>query len=203
MTDSILALVPTYGLPLLFIIGVLAAIGIPLPSTLTIMAVGAFVAGGDLNLVSAFATALIAAVTGDQIGYQIGLHAGNQVEARLGRKPSSAAKIAQAKKFIDKFGGVGVFLTRWLLAPIGPTTNIVCGASDMRWIRFSLWGVIGEITWVSIYLSIGYIFHGDLEALASMLGEASWALIAGIAAIFLGKRMVKVLRTLKHEKAVE
>lgn len=203
MTDALLALVPTYGLPLLFVVGILAATGIPLPSTLILMAVGAFVAGGDLDLIPAFLTALTAAVSGDQIGYQIGLRAGHKVEVHLSRKPARAAQILKAKRFIQRFGGVGVFLTRWLFAPIGPTTNIICGASDMRWLKFTIWDILGEITWVTIYLSIGYIFRGNLEELASMLGEASWLLIAATAAAFMGHRLLTVFRKLQSERSTK
>ncbi|MHA1128166.1 MAG: DedA family protein [Alphaproteobacteria bacterium] len=194
MTEAILALVPTYGLPFLFSIAVLAAMGVPLPSTLIVMAVGAFVAGGDLGLTSAFLTALAAATIGDQIGYQIGLHAGNAVEERLSRKPSRAAQIANTKHLVERFGGVTVFLTRWLLAPIGPTTNIICGASDMRWLRFTIWDFLGEVVWVAIYLGIGYAFRGNIEELSAILGGASWLIIAALVTIFLGFRLLAAYR---------
>lgn len=200
MTDAVLALVPTYGLWLLFSIGILAAIGIPLPSTLVVMAVGAFVESGDLDLITAFLTALAAAVIGDQIGYQIGSRAGNVVEERMSRKPNRAAQIAKTKKLVRRWGGISVFLTRWLLAPIGPTTNIVCGASDMRWLRFTFWDILGEITWVTIYLGIGYVFRGNIEDLATLLGEASWFLIAGLAAAFMGYRLLIIIRKIQSER---
>ncbi len=200
MTESLLALVPTYGLYLLFLIGTLAAIGIPLPSTLILMVVGAFVAEGDLDLVASFLTALFAAMLGDQIGYQIGFRAGNLVEERLSRKPSRAVQLSKAKEMVRQWGGIAVFLTRWLLAPIGPTTNIVCGASDMRWLRFTLWDIMGEIVWVSIYLGIGYVFRGNINELAAILGEASWSLIAVLVAAFFGYRLFVTFRKIYKER---
>jgi len=194
MSDAILALVPEYGLWLLFGVGILAAIGIPLPSTLTLMAVGTFVATGDLDPVTSFLTALAAAVAGDQIGYHIGYLSGNSVEDLLSRKPSGAAQLARGKHLIRRWGSMSVFLSRWLVAPVGPTINILTGASDMRWFRFSIWDLAGETAWVTIYLGIGYAFRGNIEALADLLGNASWTIIAVGATIFLGYQVVKTVK---------
>jgi len=194
VTETILALVPTYGLPFLFGIAVLAAAGVPVSSSLALLVTGAFIASGELPFVQSYLTALVGAIIGDQIGYLIGYRAGNAVEERLARKPKRAAQIAHAKKFIDRFGGVGVFLTRWLLAPIGPITNIICGASDMRWLRFTLWDFFGEVLWVAIYIGIGYAFRGNLEGMAVLMGEAGWLLIATLVALGMGIRVLGVLR---------
>ncbi len=201
MTEAVLALVPTYGLWLLFGVGVLAAAGAPLPGTLVLMAIGAFVAEGDIALVPAYLTALVAAVTGDQIGYHIGYFTGNAVEERLSRKPARAAQIARAKALMQRWGGMSVFLSRWLFAPVGPTINILTGASDMRWLRFTLWDLAGELVWVAIYLGIGYAFRGNLEALAGLLGNASWALLAALAAVLLGYRLVVVVRRMRRGRS--
>lgn len=201
MTEAILALVPTYGLPFLFGIAVLAAAGVPVSSSLALLVTGAFIESGELPLVQSYLTALMGAVLGDQIGYQIGLRAGNIVEERFSRKPSRAKQIVRAKALIDRFGGVGVFLTRWLLAPIGPITNVVCGASDMRWLRYTLWDFFGEVLWVAIYIGIGYMFRGNLEEMATLLSEAGWLLIAALVALGMGIRLLVVLR--QHRKESE
>lgn len=201
MSEAILSLVPTYGLWLLFGVGVLAAIGLPLPSTLTLMAVGAFVASGDIGLTAAYLTALGAAVAGDQIGYHIGMFAGNAAEETLARTPARAARIARAKALMRRWGGMSVFLSRWLVAPVGPTLNILTGASDMRWLRFTLWDLAGELVWAAIYLGIGYLFRGNIEALAALLGNAGWTILAGLAAVVLGYRLFKALRKIRAEGA--
>jgi len=194
VTESILALVPTYGLPFLFGIAVLAAFGVPVSSSLALLVAGAFIASGELPFVQSYLTALTGAILGDQIGYQLGLRAGKVVEDRLGRRPKHAAQISRAKALITRFGGVGVFLTRWLMSPIGPITNIVCGATNMRWIRFTAWDFFGEVLWAGIYIGIGYAFHGNLEEMATLLGGAGWFMIAALVALGMGIRVVLVLR---------
>lgn len=203
MTETILALVPTYGLPFLFGIAVLAASGVPVSSSLALLVTGAFIESGELGLIESSLTALAGALLGDQIGYQIGYRAGNKVEESLSRKPKHNVQILRAKGLTDRFGGVGVFLTRWLLASIGPITNIICGASDMRWLRFTIWDILGEILWVTIYIGAGYVFTGNVDEIAALMGEASWLLIAALVASGLGLRVLLVLRQHRHasEKA--
>lgn len=179
MTESILALVPTFGLPFLFGIAVLAASGVSVSSTLSVLVAGAII--------------------GDQIGYQIGFRAGNVMEERLARKPSHAKQVANSKEYIHRFGGIGVFLTRWLLSPIGPITNVVCGASNIGWVRFAVWDILGEIVWVAIYTGIGYAFRGNLKEIAALLGQVSWLLIVALVAVFMGIRLLAVMR--KHNSA--
>ncbi|MEO1919406.1 MAG: DedA family protein [Paracoccaceae bacterium] len=198
MTESILALVPTYGLPFLLGITILAAAGVPVSSSMALLVAGAFIASGDLPLVAVFITALTGALVGDQIGYLIGLRAGSAVEERLTRKPTRAKKIARAKSIIRRFGGVGVFLTRWLVAPLGPITNVICGASDMGWLRFTLWDAFGEIAWVAIYLGLGYLFRYNLEEVASIVGGATWLLIVAVVALGMGVRVLIVWRHHRH-----
>jgi len=201
VTETILALVPTYGLPFLFGIAVLAASGVPVSSSLALLVTGAFIESGELGLIESSLTALAGALLGDQIGYQIGYRAGNKVEERLSRKPKRAVQILRAKALINRFGGIGVFLTRWLLAPIGPITNIICGASDMRWLRFTIWDILGEVLWVAIYISAGYVFTGNVEEIATLMGEASWLMITALVASGLGLRVFLILR--QHRPASE
>lgn len=198
MTDTLLALVPTYGLPFIFGVSVLAAVGIPVSSSLTLLAAGAFIAIGDLDLVPVFLSALAGAVIGDLTGFLIGRKAGHAVELRLSRKPARAQQIRRSKHFIDRFGGIGVFLTRWLTPPIGPATNIVCGASDMRWLRFTAWDFAGEAVWVGFYVGLGYTVRGNIEVVAGTLGDISWFLIAGVVTILLGYRILTIVR--KHRR---
>lgn len=70
--DQLLSALTLYGLPVLFVAVLVAASGMPLPATLLLITAGSFVHQGSLSLWHVLATALIAAVFGDQIGYGMG-----------------------------------------------------------------------------------------------------------------------------------
>ncbi len=68
-----------YGYPVLWGSIVVAALGVPLPTSLILLAMGALAARGDFNLLLLFVLALNAFVCGDTIGYGIGRRWGSQL----------------------------------------------------------------------------------------------------------------------------
>ena len=91
MTEQILELVPVYGLWLLAVVVYLSCLALPVPSSLVMLASGSFAAAGDLAMVPTFATALAAAIAGDQTGYLIGRKGGTPLLAWFDRKPDRKA----------------------------------------------------------------------------------------------------------------
>ena len=89
MTETILALVPVYGLALIALATFLSCLALPIPSSLIMLSAGGFGAAGDLVLWKAGAAALAGAVAGDQIGYRIGQLGQRAVLGRGVRGPIS------------------------------------------------------------------------------------------------------------------
>lgn len=194
MTDTFLALAPIYGLPFLALITGLSCLGLPAPASVVMMLMGSFAASGDFTMPAVLATALIAAVTGDQLGFFIGRFGGQKVIARLSAKESRKAALDRAALEIDKRGRLGVFITRWLLSPLGPYVNLITGAAGFPWSRFTLFGVLGEMVWVALHVGLGVLFADNVVAIAEIVGNASGFLAAGVVAALLGWQLFKVLR---------
>lgn len=193
MSDAVFAFVADWGLVALFVATFLSCLALPVPSSLVMLAGGAFTASGDLALVPAAAAALAGAVLGDQAGFALGRAGGAALLARLGRAPRRAALIARARGFVAARGGVAVFLSRWLASPLGPWVNLGGGAAGLGWARFTLAGVAGEVLWVALYLGFGRVFAANLDAFAAVIGNLSGALAAaavalGLAALARGRR---------------
>ena len=83
MNDQVLAALGRYGLPALFIVVAIAAIGVPLPVTLLLIVTGSLAAQGTIDIWWAIAVATVAASAGDQIGYAIGRWGGKELVLRL------------------------------------------------------------------------------------------------------------------------
>ncbi|NCO21733.1 MAG: DedA family protein, partial [Rhodobacterales bacterium] len=54
------------------------------------------------------------------------------------------------------------------------------------WARFSLWSVLGEIVWVTLYVGAGFTFADQLEAVATILSNASGAAAGLVVTLGLG-----------------
>ncbi|MBF9035622.1 DedA family protein [Rhodobacterales bacterium HKCCE2091] len=189
MTETLLALVPSYGLVVLAVATFLSCLALPVPTSLIMLSAGGFAASGDLVLWQAALAAFAGAVLGDQAGYRIGAWGGEALTARL-RSPARARLYDRAASELRRRGPLAVFLSRWLVSPLGPYVNFAAGAAGLRRARFTWPAVAGEAVWVAIYIGLGAAFTGDLVALAGLLGNAGAFLAAliGAAVLFLWLR---------------
>ena len=194
MNEQLLSLVTQYGPPALFGIVGIAAIGVPLPITLLLIVVGSMVSQGAMDIWLAMAAASAGSILGDQAGYAIGRWGGTAAVAKLsgflGKKNSLDAMEAKARAW----GGPGIFITRWLLSPLGPWINLASGTAGYPWHRFLFWDVLGEVTGAAVYISLGRVFSDRVIALDGVLGDMTWAVGAALVALILGYQLWKRLR---------
>jgi membrane-associated protein len=194
MNDQLLAAVSQYGAPALFGIVAIAAVGLPLPVTLLLLIAGSMISQGAMNPWLAIGAAGAGSILGDQAGYAIGRWGGPKAVAKIsslfGKKGSVEAVEARARAW----GGPGIFVTRWLLSPLGPWINLASGTAGYPWHRFLFWDALGELTGATVYISLGRYFSDRIIALDGILGNVTWAVVALLAAIVLGFRLVSYLR---------
>jgi membrane-associated protein len=172
VTDWLLALVPQYGLWLLAATTFLSCLALPFPASILMLTAGGFAAAGDLILWQALGAAAAGGIAGDQLGYWAGRGVGATVLARLRKDPARDRLLAKADAMMDRRGVVAVFLTRWLLSPLGPYINLIAGSTGYSWPRFTASGVAGEGVWAGLYVGFGYGFAGNVEAASQALGSA-------------------------------
>lgn len=194
LNDYLLSLLALYGVPLLSGVLLVGSIGLPMPASLLLMAAGSFVEQGELSLGWVFGMASGAAIAGDNIGYAIGRWGGHHLIPRVSSWVGGQERILQAEKWTRRWGGAGVFFSRWLLTPLGPLVNLTSGIAEYSWPRFLLFGVLGELLWVFIYVMLGKVFSTSVQALSEVLGNFTWVLVGGFAAAFLGWRLWRYLR---------
>src|SRR3982750_268566 len=120
MSDYLLATLGVYGLPVLFGALLVGAAGVPVPASLLLVAAGSFVDQGELDLWPVLALSAAGAILGDQIGYAVGRWGGRRLTRRLGGLLGGEEKVEAAEAWLKRRGGAGVFLSRWLLTPLGP-----------------------------------------------------------------------------------
>ncbi len=195
MIDTVLALVPEWGLWLVAATTFLSCLALPVPASLVMLAAGAFAAAGDLSLPLVVAAAFAGATAGDHAGFATGRLAGRPLLARLRRSPGRARLIDEGSARLAAAAPLTVFLTRWLFSPLGPYVNLAAGASGLPLHRFTPADLAGEAVWAGLYCGIGYGFAGQITAVADLIGNASGVLAAGAVSILLGLRLRKVLRT--------
>jgi membrane-associated protein len=194
MSDYLLATLGLYGLPVLFVALLVGSAGVPLPASLLLVAAGSFVEQGELELWPVLALSAAGAILGDNVGYALGRWGGSRLTRRLAGLVGGEKKIEEAEEWLKRREGVGVFLSRWLLTPLGPVVNLTAGATEYPWPRFLLYDVLGEALRVALYVLLGKLFSDRVQALSDLLGDLTWAVLGLVAAVVLGVLLFKYLR---------
>jgi membrane-associated protein len=135
-----------------------------LPGDSLLFAAGTFASpamaldGGNppLNIWLLWLLMAIAAVAGDTANYWIGHAIG--ARAYTGEvKWIKKEYMERTHAFFEKHGGKTIFLARFV--PIIRTfAPFVAGVSKMSYGYFITWNLVGGLTWVSIFLFLGYFF---------------------------------------------
>ncbi|NNU80263.1 DedA family protein [Halovulum dunhuangense] len=194
MSEELLELVPDLGPPLLALVVALAALGLPLPATLALVMSGALAAAGEMDLAAVLAAAFLGAVAGDHAGYALGRLSRGSLRRWLTANRRRAEGLRRAEAAVQRHGMAAVFLSRWLLAPLGPPTNIAAGAAALPLARFTAADLAGEVVWVGLYAGLGYAFSGSIAGLVTLAGDLVWLAFSLGAAMWLGARLLTALR---------
>jgi membrane protein DedA with SNARE-associated domain len=194
MNDQLLSAVSLYGSPALFLVVAVAALGAPLPITLLLILAGSMVAQGAMNLWWVIGAASVGSILGDQAGYAIGRWGGQAAVTKVSRWFGKRVDLKAVEAKARAWGGPGIFVTRWLLSPLGPWINLASGTTAFPWRQFLFWDSLGEVTGAVIYISVGRIFSDRVMAMDAILGNVTWAVVALLTALVLGYQLLKYLR---------
>jgi membrane-associated protein len=194
VTDQLFALLAAYGLPALFIILAVSSAGVPFPISLLLIASGSLISQGEMSFWPVLVVCSAGAITGDNIGYWVGRSGGRKLVNRVTKRFGGGDMIKRAETFTKRWGGVGIFLSRWLVTPLGPWLNLTSGITAYPWPRFLFWDVTGEVLWVVLYVSLGYVFSDRVGALADLLGNLTWVIVGVILAAILGWKLIQYFR---------
>lgn len=199
MTEAIFELVARYGVWVICLSAFLSCLAVPIPTSLMMLTGGAFAAAGDLTLWQVMIWAFAGAVLGDQAGFFLGRWGGAPLLARLSRAPARAAVLTRAQGLVARRGGVGVFLSTWALAPLGPWVNFAAGATGLPWRRFTLADIPGEVIWVSLYTGLGALFAANITAIATLMSDLVGLLVALAVAAAMALWIRAILRHTPHD----
>lgn len=166
ISDFLLTGLITYGAPLFGLALLLGAIGIPVPTSLMVIAAGAFSRQGMLNLLPAAGLGLLGAVVGDSLSFVMGRWSGSWASRRFGGSPAWIS----AQSTFNRNSRMAVFLTRVLLTAIALPVNLMAGSS-CKFRRFLVTVIAGEAVWIIVYGGLGYLFGSQWELISQFLSD--------------------------------
>ena len=159
--NSLLPTIENFGLLgywIIFLISVVesvAFIGLFIPGTVLLVAIGALCAKGILNAGDVIWFASTGAVIGDIFSFYLGRH-GTRLASRWD-KIIHSSYMEHGERFLEAHGNKSVFLGRFI-GPLRPVIPFVAGFFRMQPRRFIFWDVISAPCWAATYVCMGYFF---------------------------------------------
>nr|MDA8291095.1 DedA family protein [Actinomycetota bacterium] len=156
--------------------------GVPLPGETTLVAAAVYAGAGKLNPVAVGVVAVVAASLGDNVGFAIGHFAGRAAVARWGRYVAlTEERLARAERFFDRQGGKVIVVARFVEG-LRQANGIIAGASEMSWVRFLPYNVVGAMLWVATWVTVGELAGAHIDTVYRAITRYS-LLAAGVAAV--------------------
>jgi len=162
-----------YGLVALLVFGEAALfIGFVIPGETSVLIAGVVASQGHVNIGLLCILVVVAAITGDSVGYAIGLRYGEQL-LKIPVIRNRRAAIDRALEGLRRRGPVYVFVGRFtaFLRAVMPG---LAGMSKMHYRRFFFANALGGIIWGVGFTLLGYFAGG---ALSKIEKYASWMAI--------------------------
>jgi membrane-associated protein len=195
-----------YGYPMLWFTVFIAAVGIPLPISLVLLAVGAFAGYGDFHMVLLIVITITASSCGDNVGYFIGRSWGSRTLQWLIQPRRvhviPAHTITRSRLYFKRRGGWAIFFSRFLFSALGGVMSLLAGAERYPYRHFLLYDVAGETLGAVIPLLLGYTLGACWEAGGNLLGALSGFALILFLVMLLVKRLVKTLPQSKETRVV-
>jgi membrane protein DedA with SNARE-associated domain len=189
-------LVETWGYPILFLLVMAESGGVPVPGETAIIVGGVLASQGKLQIELVIAIAALAAIVGDNIGYQIGRKGGRWLLERPGPfQRHRLAVLRTGEPFFEQHGPKAVFFGRFILG-LRTWASWLAGANHRRWRTFFLWNALGGICWATAVGLIAYFVGQSASNAIATFG------IFGLVAVVLalGGGLALHLRHRRHER---
>lgn len=129
--------------------------GFFLPGDSLLFTAGFLASQGYFNIAVLMALCVIAAITGDSVGYFFGKRVGKKLFEREDSRFFKKKHLLKAHEFYELHGGKTIILARFI--PIVRTfAPIVAGSAEMTYSKFLMFNVVGGILWAAGLTAMGF-----------------------------------------------
>jgi membrane protein DedA with SNARE-associated domain len=184
-------LVHSYGYSAVFALVALESLGIPLPGETIVVLAGSYAGSTHkLNVWGVFATAAVAAVVGDNVGYWIGDKGGYRLLRRFGRYLRVDEDRLKVGRYVfARHGGKVVFFGRFV-SVLRTYAAFLAGTNRMGWRRFLVYNAAGGIVWAGAYSIGSYEAGSTLRRLSGTIN----LILAAVAVVVIAVVLLVVRR---------
>lgn len=180
LVDAVTALPvwATYAVVIALVFGEAAVfVGVVFPGETALLLAGALASAGRLSLPVLAVLAVVAAVVGDSVGYEVGRRFGPALRHSRAGQLVGDRRWARAEAAMARRGGWAVLAGRWVgvLRALMPA---IAGSTRMPYRRFLLFNAVGGTLWAAVVVVAGYLAGASWHRVETYLGSAGGAAAA-------------------------
>jgi membrane protein DedA with SNARE-associated domain len=194
-----------YGVGAIALLLLLENIGVPvIPGELAMIAGAVFAGTGraGLNVVEVGVVSVAASIAGAEIGYLIGRFAGRELVLHWGKwvliKPHH---LDRAEAIVSRYGGIVVVIARFIVG-LREANGIIAGVTQMRWLTFGWFNVLGACAWVATWVSVGYVAGDAIGTIYRNINRFGLYALLVLAVLLAGYIIRRVVRRRRRAVSV-
>ena len=165
-------------------------IGLIIPGDVVLALGGIYASREEMALPWVIATAVIAAIVGESIGYGLGRRYGRGLIARLPLVPVLAPKLDAAEEYFRRRGGITIAIGRFATVA-GAFIPFVAGVARMPYRRFLAYDIPAIIVWAAGIATVGYVFGSNLDRVERLLSRFGLVALAILVVVIGGRALLR------------
>lgn len=151
-------------------------VGFVLPGETAVVLGGVLASQHAVALPVMIAVAVLSAIAGDSVGYEVGAHFGPRLlEVAIMKR--HAGRLDRARAYLQRGGGKAVFLARFT-AFLRAVMPALAGLARMPYRRFLMFNVAGGVVWGTGFTLLGYAAGTGYARIERIAGRFSLVLLA-------------------------
>src|ERR1700722_12140744 len=151
-------------------------VGFVLPGETAVLLGGVLANQHRVSLPVMIAVAVVAAIAGDSVGYEVGRHFGTRL---LGSRIFARHRrgLERGQQLLRDNGGRAVFLARFT-AFLRAVMPALAGSAAMPYRRFLAFNAAGGLTWAIGFTLLGYLVGASSRTVETLAGRAREGILA-------------------------
>jgi membrane protein DedA with SNARE-associated domain len=99
----------------------------------------------------------------------------------------------RAETIVDRYGGIVVVIARYIVG-LREANGIIAGITEMRWLTFVIFNVIGGCAWVATWVTIGDVAGDHIDTIYADINRYSLYALGVLALLLAGYVAWRVTR---------
>ena len=184
----------------IFSLLLLGILGIPVPDETLLLFCGYLISRGTLHAIPLLISSFLGSASGISLSYALGRLLGMQVILRFGKY--IGIHTGQLEKVHNWFKGIGhwTLVVGYFVPGVRHLTALIAGISILETRSFMTYAYLGAFLWVSVFLSLGYMFGEKWPVVSRLFHEH---LVLALSASIAGFLLYILVKKLMRSRAVE